>query len=123
MGRYIAEFGGNYLEWSTVVDAPVTCLMDEAELIAHVKEQYGQAGLDVLPDRMARVAEQGTSARDGTTKADLLAYNRAGPGESHLATEAEIVAQYTTPNARVDRPDAALSRQVRSDDGLEGNEK
>lgn len=98
MGRYIAEFGGKYLEWSTVVDAPVTYLMDEDELRQHVQEQYGQEGLRVLPERMARVAAQGTSAHDGTSKADLLDYNRAGENESHLATEYEMVARYTTPN-------------------------
>jgi len=28
MCRYLVEFGGKYLEWSQVSDAPVTCLMD-----------------------------------------------------------------------------------------------
>lgn len=99
MGRYIAEFGGKYLVWSAVVDAPVTHLMDEAELMEYVGEQYGQEELDMLPERLALVARQGTSAQDGTTQSDLLDYNRAGPNESHLKTAAEIVARYTTPNA------------------------
>jgi hypothetical protein len=97
MGRFIAEFGGKYLEWSTVVDAPLTNLMDLAELKAYLKSEYGQSGLDDLPTRLARVEKQGTSALNGVSKADLLHWNRAGEGESHLTTEAEVVARYTEP--------------------------
>lgn len=97
MGRFIAEFGGKYLEWSTVVDAPVTNLMDLAELTEYIEAEYGQAGLVELPARLARVEKQGTSALSGYNKEDLLHWNRAGENESHLATDAEIVARYTEP--------------------------
>jgi hypothetical protein len=44
---------------------------------------------------LARVENHGTSALSGLSKTDLLNWNRAGENESHLATEAEIVARYT----------------------------
>lgn len=94
MGRYLVEFGGKYLEWSSVSDAPVTCLMDGDELKRYIQQEYGRVGLCELPGRMERIERYGISALDGTTKYDLLANNRAGPDESHLATEAEIVARY-----------------------------
>lgn len=102
MGRFIAEFGGKYLEWSTVIDAPVTNLMDPDELTEYIGMEYGQSGLNELPARLARVEKQGTSALSGLSKADLLRWNRAGENESHLATEEEIVARYTEPGTGQD---------------------
>ena len=94
MGRYPVEFGGRYCEWSTVVDAPVTNLMTLEQLREYVRVEQGQHGLDALPGRLERVARQGTSALGGTTRADLLGFNRAGPNESCLDSEEAIVAHY-----------------------------
>jgi hypothetical protein len=106
MGRFIAEFGGKYCEWSTVVDAPITYLLSESELREHIRQQYGEEGLAVLGSRMARVAQYGCSG-DGYTRQDLLGYNRAGPDESHLATEADIVRYFTPPAPGEEEPEAA----------------
>jgi hypothetical protein len=98
MGRFIAEFGGKYCEWSTVVDAPVTYLLSEGELREHIRQQYGEESVAELGKRLERVAQYGCSGQ-GYTKQDLLGYNRAGPDEAHLGTEEEIVRYFTLPGA------------------------
>jgi hypothetical protein len=78
--------------------------MTEEELTAHIKDEYGNAGLADLPDRLARVAQKGTSDRLHKNLAELLELNRAGDGETHL-TEDEIYAKYANPpNGRDQRP-------------------
>ena len=81
-----------YLEWSSVVDAPVTYGMSLDELRRHVKEQYGNEGLRELPKRLARCDARGTSAFD-TTLERILENNRAGPNERQ-ATREEIIRWY-----------------------------
>jgi hypothetical protein len=94
---YIAEFGGKYCMWSTVADAPTTYLMDESELIDYLQAELGPVPLDLAlhESRMERVRKNGCSGIYGPTKADLLAFNRAGPGESLVETEEEMVRLYT----------------------------
>lgn len=68
-----------YVEWSTVVDAPTTYIMSRSEAVA----EYGE-------DRVARADRQWTSfIAPRYTLADLLEGNRAGPGE-RLASLDEI---------------------------------
>ena len=78
MPRYIVKLttpaGDRYLEWSTVVDAPVT---------AYYRDRYGSDSDDAFAARMARVEATGVSARDCTVR-DVVDYNRAGPNESTL---------------------------------------
>lgn len=78
-----------YLEWSSIVDAPVTYGMTLDEFREHYRERYGTDGLRLLPDRLARVEAKGTSSHVHDSLADHLIVNRAGPGETEL-TEAEI---------------------------------
>lgn len=83
---------GLYMEWSTVVDAPVSSLMS----LEAFKDWYlGRYPYDHddLSDRLERVHEYGTSSLEGTTPEDYLSCNRAGEDESYL-TKAEIIAQY-----------------------------
>ena len=94
MPRFIAEFGGLYCEWSTVVDAPLTELMSEPELREYLALEYGIDGLKDLAARMQRVATHGCSSRV-YTKQDLLNCNRAGPQEAHVSSESELVRLYT----------------------------
>jgi len=96
MPGYIAEFGGKYCMWSTVVDAPTTRLMDETELREHLRGDNPDWSFELHEMRMERVRQYGCSGgKYGFTKADLLAFNRAGPNESHVATEDEMVRLYT----------------------------
>jgi hypothetical protein len=98
MPGYIAEFGGKYCMWSTVVDAPVTSLMSEWDLFNFLREQNPDTDWGLFQARMARVREYGCSGGlYGFTKDVLLSFNRAGPNESHVATEAEMVTLYSHP--------------------------
>ncbi len=89
-----------YMEWSTVVDAPVTYLMPLQEFRAAYQEKYGRygraGGADDLESRLARVADYGTSAMGYRNADEVLAGNRAGPGESTL-TRDEILEEYRFP--------------------------
>jgi hypothetical protein len=92
---YIAEFGGKYCLWSTVADAPSTRLMSEWEVYNEIRLEKPNMTEEVFQFAMARVRKYGCSGgMYGPTKADLLAFNRAGPGESHVATEEEMVRLY-----------------------------
>jgi hypothetical protein len=82
-----------YLEWSSIVDAPVTYGMTLQELRAHIEREQGRQGLKYLDQRLARVEATGTSLHGGTTLEELIEWNRAGPNET-CATLAEIVAIY-----------------------------
>lgn len=94
MGRMIAKFGDRYTEWSTVVDSPVSQLLPLPEFKRYLLENYGIEALDELPRRLARVEKLGTSSQMGQTAQDLLRHNRAGPNESHVGTEEEMLRLY-----------------------------
>lgn len=97
MGRLIVKLEDEmadgvelYMEWSTVVDAPVSPLLSLEDF--REWHNWRHPNIDIS-ERLERVAEKGTSSLDGTTPEELLAFNRAGEGESHL-TKGEIIAQY-----------------------------
>ncbi len=89
MGRGIIklEKGGEsrYLEWSTIVDAPVTWGMTIEEFREYYREEYGAIGMRGLPDRIVRVEEKGTSFRYDDQLIDTIAHNRAGANESTIS--------------------------------------
>ena len=99
MGRFIIKLHDEgtdyYLEWSTVVDAPVTYGLTRQEFEEYYRKQYGQVGMDGLADRMTRVDRVGTSSCLSWHKSadDHLSGNRAGPDETE-ATRDEILARY-----------------------------
>lgn len=84
MGRGIVRLAPDeYIEWSTVVDAPVSYVMTTEEAL----REFGLA-------RVLRADLDGTSYRSPRlTLADLLDSNRAGPDES-MATLDEIREKY-----------------------------
>ena len=87
MGRFIIKLREFYLEYSTIVDAPVTDGMKLREFTDYYKSQYGEEGLEGLPARLARVEEKGTSAFADVDVDDTLSCNRAGPNETTLTRE------------------------------------
>lgn len=93
MGRYIIKLNEYYLEWSTIVDAPVTFGMKRADFEAYYREMYGTEGSRDLPGRLERADKKGTSAHDHESAADVISGNRAGPNESKL-TQDEIYRAY-----------------------------
>ena len=76
-----------YLEWSSIVDAPVTYGLELDEFKKYYKEEYGREGMSELQDRLDRVEKTGCSSRHGSTLDDILASNRAGEKEECLTKE------------------------------------
>jgi len=98
MPRYIIKLpcdGQDYfMEWSSVVDAPVTYGMTWDEFQEYYRREHGEEGMRGLPERMKRVHQSGTSdavVRDSVQK--WVKYNRAGENEKQLTYE-EILDAY-----------------------------
>ena len=92
MGRCLFKMSGEqgdfYLDWSSVVDAPVTFGMTLEELKQYIVYEYGQEGLKELPARLERIeANDGTSSYVKTSVSGLIAVNRAGKNETRLTYE------------------------------------
>lgn len=92
MGRYIIKLKDHYLEWSTIVDAPVTFGMTLDEFRAHYQAEYGAQGMRDFEERLKRVEAKGTSAIDRALD-EVIVRNRAGPDE-HSLRKHEIYKAY-----------------------------
>jgi hypothetical protein len=92
MPHYIIKIKDRYLEWSTIVDAPVTYGMTLDELKSYIKSEYGTQGLADLPNRLKRVEGTGTSSFVSTLQ-NTLDGNRAGENETTLTID-EIYQKY-----------------------------
>lgn len=72
-----------YLEWSTIVDAPITWGMSLEEFTLYYRQKYGTAGMRDFPNRMARTEERGCSMPfyhlDNTLDAILRTYDLNRP--------------------------------------------
>lgn len=84
--RYVAKLADDaYVEWSTVVDAPVSWVHARAEAVEEWSEE-----------RVARADANGTSSLDdypaGSTPEEIVRGNRAGPNESEIPVEGIIEA-------------------------------
>jgi hypothetical protein len=99
MPRYICKVANDdqawYLEWSTVVDAPVSYGMSLEEFKEFYREEYGNQGLGELEERLKRVEQKGTSSMMHDSVNDLIANNRAGKKETQI-TKDQIIAYYCT---------------------------
>ena len=108
IGRCIIKLVGEdkrewFMEWSSVVDAPLTYGMNLEGLADHVRYNHGQAGIDELPARMERVDKRGHSMNldawelkhggDLECVEYITSGNRAGVGETTL-TNVQIIAMY-----------------------------
>lgn len=82
MSRTIAKFTHKkidyYLEWSSIVDAPVTWGMPLEEFKVYYKKQYGLQGMKELPERLERVDKYGTSSYYNESTKSLICVNNAG---------------------------------------------
>lgn len=106
MPHLIARLGPNaYVEWSTVVDAPITEVMTEAEIKQYIRdgEAVNVGETDELATRLieqratarwARVQRFGTSMQEYSV-ADLIRSNRAGPQETCLCSRKAIIERYS----------------------------
>lgn len=82
-----------YMEWSTVVDAPVTRGTDKEDFMEYYLSRYGTSSREDLESRMERVEQKGTSAYDDSDVDETIKYNRAGVDESVLTKE-QIIEKY-----------------------------
>lgn len=94
MGRYILKITDEvnqqdyYLEWSTIVDAPVTYGMPLDEFAKYYKMEYGDKGMSGFAERMQRVEEKGCSGYYPDDKLEeFFECNRAGDHETQLDKE------------------------------------
>ncbi len=110
MGIAIIKLGGMYLEWSSVVDAPITFGMKLAEFEAYYLDEYGCEEMRNLPARIARVNAKGTSAYYDYSVDDTIRMNRAGPDEIPLK-KAEIIEWYCR---RRKQPDKSMMLAYRA---------
>lgn len=94
MPRYIVKLAEDeYMEWSTVVDAPVTYICTRKEFEDFYRKEYGEDGMRTLPERMERVEQKGTSCLLDDSAEQTVKFNRAGPNESTLTFD-EIRQRY-----------------------------
>lgn len=100
MANYIIKLGGYYLEWSTVLDAPICKGMSLDVFKIYYGIKYGSGNTTDLPGQLERVEEKGTSSILDTNLDSLLSYNRAGDNENHLTIE-ELITEYCS---TIDRP-------------------
>lgn len=87
MGRTLIKLKEFYLEWSSIIDAPLTFGMGLDELKTYIKDEYGEQGLRDLEVRLVRVEEKGTSEFDAADVVDTIWFNRAGPNERRATIE------------------------------------
>lgn len=93
MGRFIVKLEDYYLEWSTIVDAPVTFGMSLEQFKEYYQGEYGRSSMVDLERRLERAEKFGTSSLNDSRTDELIAGNRAGPNETSLTVE-EIVKAY-----------------------------
>lgn len=79
MPRFIIHHDGYFLEWSTVVDAPVSYGMRREEFEEYYLAEHGRSGMLELAARLERAERNGTSAIPFTSVESLTSLNRAGP--------------------------------------------
>lgn len=101
MPRYIVKLDGKYLEWSTVVDAPVTEGKTLEEFKADYQLRYGINSMKELGGRLARVEAKGTSSQIDDSIDELILGNRAGENETELSKD-ELIKQYCSPPPSID---------------------
>jgi hypothetical protein len=99
MPHYIVKLdtkdGPRYLEWSTVVDAPVTYGMTLDDFTQYWRKEYGAAADrgDRLEARLRDVESKGTDSYSDASVDATIANNRAGAGETCLTKE-QLVEYY-----------------------------
>lgn len=81
-----------YLEWSSVVDAPITFGLTREEMAVYHRDEYGRLDHELHFARRMKAADE-NKFQFGLTAEKIIAGNRAGPDESELTYE-EIVDKF-----------------------------
>ena len=99
MPRYICKLKDNktnvdyYLEWSTIVDAPVTFGVDFEEFKEYYLQKYGVSSICDFRKRMEIVNTKGCSSPDYNNVEEIVSCNRAGFKEEDITLD-QIVEWY-----------------------------
>lgn len=93
-----------YVEWSTIVDAPVTYILTRKEMLKYLDERYGTVSFEENRERLDRTDKNGTSFHEMTHAEELICSNRAGENEEKITLE-QILERY----------DYGKNQEVRSD--------
>lgn len=95
MPSFIIHKDGAYNFYTTVSDG---ACYEEALTLKQVheviKEEYGNEGLNQLPERLKRAQKTGCSGR-GWSLDDCIEDNRSGPNEEHMTRE-DFIRKYLT---------------------------
>jgi hypothetical protein len=79
MGRCIVQLGKDeYVEWSSVVEAPVTYIMSQKECYEHIRRTTNRPFDDPIR-RIERLEAKGTTEFSARTAGDTYFFNHAGP--------------------------------------------
>lgn len=99
MPRCVAKLAEDtYVEWSTIVDAPVTYTMTREQMLSYLDRKDGERSYDENRQRLNRTDLTGTSFHDATSLKNLISGNRAGEKETRITLE-EIIERYHPKNA------------------------
>ena len=93
MGRFIVKLDKNkYVEWSSIVDAPVTFILNKKEMLSYLDEMYGKSCYFKNRKDINLADEKGTSSFMYGLEI-LKSYNRAGEKEEVISFD-EIMERY-----------------------------
>ena len=84
MAHHVIKLEKYYLEWSTVLDAPITIGTTLARFKTYYRRKYGSEGIKYLQERMYRLEEKSIASSYYNYADDLIKCNRAGPDETCL---------------------------------------
>ena len=87
MSNYLVKLDKYIVEWSTIVDGPLTEPLTRKQMIEHLQVEYGREGTRDLEERLKRLDEKGTSSMFDKDARSAVAGNRAGPNESEISYE------------------------------------
>jgi len=94
MGRGIVKLGPNqYVDWSTVIDAPVSYVLTADEMIERRIRQAKKEAEESTREALERADRTGTSYL-GITGVKVIDDNRAGEDESKLTRE-QLIEKFT----------------------------
>ena len=85
MGYTIVHHEGRFLEWSSIIDAPICFGMDAVAFRDWCVAKYGTEGAWNLQRRMDDAVTYGSSAKQSLK--EIVWHNRAGPGEGQMTVE------------------------------------
>lgn len=85
MGRYLVQLDKYVVEWSTIVDGPLTEPLTRKEMERHLVKQYGIEGTRDLKERFERLDRKGTTSMFHESAEAAVRNNRAGPNESRIS--------------------------------------